>query len=92
MQVVRLNKPLIVKGKETQEITLDFEQIRGRDLIAAEKEVRALGDATPSVFLSMNFQAVIASKLIGVPVDDLLEMPSADFKNIILPVANFLLG
>lgn len=51
-----------------------------------------MGDTTPSVFLSMDFQALVAAKLIGVPVEDVLDMPSADFKNLVLPVANFLLG
>ena len=51
-----------------------------------------MGDTTPAVFLSMDFQALIAAKLIGVPVEDVLDMPSTDFKNLVLPVANFLLG
>lgn len=35
---------------------------------------------------------VVVAKLIGVPVEDILEMQSTDFKNLVLPVANFLLG
>lgn len=92
MQVVKLNNPIMVNGKEVKEVKLDFEAIRGKDLIAAEKEVRKMGDTTPSVFLSMDFQALVAAKLIGVPVEDVLEMQSTDFKNLVLPVANFLLG
>lgn len=92
MQVVQLNNPIMVNGEEVKEVKLDFEAIRGKDLIAAEKEVRKMGDTTPSVFLSMDFQALVAAKLIGVPVEDVLDMPLADFKNLVLPVANFLLG
>ncbi len=92
MQVVKLNNPIMVNGTEVMEVTLDFDQIRGKDLIAAEKEVRKMGDTTPAVFLSMDFQAVVAAKLVGVPVEDIFEMTSTDFKNIVLPVANFLLG
>ncbi|WP_419557165.1 phage tail assembly protein [Phascolarctobacterium succinatutens] len=92
MQVVKLNNPIMVNGNEVKEVQLDFEAIRGKDLIAAEKEVRKMGDTTPSVFLSMDFQALIAAKLIGVPVEDVLDMHSSDFKNLVLPVANFLLG
>lgn len=92
MQVVKLNNPIMVNGKEVKEVQLDFEAIRGKDLIAAEKEVRKMGDTTPVVFLSMDFQALVAAKLIGVPVEDVLEMQSTDFKNLVLPVANFLLG
>lgn len=92
MQVVKLNNPIMVNGEEVKEVKLDFEAIRGKDLIAAEKEVRKMGDTTPSVFLSMDFQALVAAKLIGVPVEDVLDMTSTDFKNLVLPVANFLLG
>ena len=92
MQVVKLNNPIMVNGEEVKEVKLDFEAIRGKDLIAAEKEVRKMGDTTPAVFLSMDFQALVVAKLIGVPVEDILEMPSTDFKNLVLPVANFLLG
>ena len=92
MQVVKLNNPIMVNGEEVKEVKLDFEAIRGKDLIAAEKEVRKMGDTTPAVFLSMDFQALVAAKLIGVPVEDVLEMQSTDFKNLVLPVANFLLG
>lgn len=92
MQTIKLKQPMIIKGKEESKIVLDFEQIRGKDLIAAEKEVRAMGDTTPSVFLSMNFQAVVAAKLLGVPVEDLQELPATDFRNIVVPVANFLLS
>ena len=35
---------------------------------------------------------VVVAKLIGVPVEDILEIQSTDFKNLVLPVANFLLG
>lgn len=88
---VTLTKALKVKGKDTASISLDFDKITGNDLLKAEKEARAMGDQSPSVFLSMTFQAVIAAKLIGVPPDDILALPAQDFRNIVFPVANFLL-
>ena len=36
--------------------------------------------------------AIVATKLIGVPVDDLFDMNAADFKNITVAVAGFLLA
>ena len=57
-----------------------------------KKVMRAMGDTTPSAFLSMNFHAIVAAKLIGVPVDDLFDMNAADFKNITVAVAGFLLA
>lgn len=82
----------MVKGNEVTEIELNFENLTGKQLIKAEREARANGDQTPSVFLSMNFQAAVAAKLIGVPVDDIEDLPATDFRNLVVPVASFLLG
>lgn len=91
MQIIKLKKAINVSGKEVTEITLDFDKLNGEDFIAAEKEVRQLGDTSPTVFLSMRYQAVIAAKLVGIPVEDLYAINGTDFKNIIMLVANFLL-
>lgn len=90
-KIVKLSKPLKIAGKETNEITVDFDKITGTEMLAAEREARAMGDDTPSVFLSMRYQAVLAAKVIGVLPDDLMAMPATDFKKVVLPVANFLL-
>ncbi len=92
MITVVLNNKITVEGKEVTEVVLDFEKLTGKDLTEAENTVRALGDTTPSVFLSMKYQAVIAAKVIGVKADDVLAMNAVDFKKIVVPVASFLLG
>ncbi len=90
--IVKLSKAITVKGAEIDEIKLNFDKITGLDLTKAEKEARAMGDQSPSVFLSMTYQAVVAAKLIGAPVDDIMALPATDFRNLVFPVANFLLG
>lgn len=87
---VTLNKALVVKGKETSEISLDFDKITGNDLLQTEKEARAMSDQSPSVFLFLLFQVLVTAKLIGVPPDDIMALPAQDFRNIIVPVANSL--
>lgn len=87
-----LNKGINVKNELKKEIDLDFDKLTGSDFIAAEKEVRQLGDQSPSVVLSMNYQAALVARIIGVPVDDVLALPGSDFKKLILPAANFLLS
>ena len=37
-------------------------------------------------------QAAVAAKLIGVPVDDIEELPAVDFRNLVMSVAGFLLA
>lgn len=89
--IIKLKTSLKIKDQTVNEVSLNFDNITGNDLVAAESEVRAMGDQTPSVFLSMRFQAAVAAKLIGIPVDDVLALPVPDFRKLVLPVANFLL-
>lgn len=90
-KTIKLSKPLNISGKEVNEITIDFDKITGAEMLAAEREARAMGDETPSVFLSMRYQTVLAAKVIGVLVDDIMALPASDYRKIVLPVANFLL-
>lgn len=57
---------------------IDFQKLTGNDLINAEKEARNLGDKTPTVLLSMTYQASIVAKVIKVPIDDVLSLPAND--------------
>lgn len=87
---VKLTKPLTVKGKEVKELDLNFDSLTGNDLVAAEREARAMGDNTPVIALSMQYQAAVAARLIGCPVDDVLALPAKDFKNIVGQASSFL--
>lgn len=91
MTKVKLTKPLKIAGKEVTEVELDVEALSGRDLTLAERESRAMGDNAASMFVSMNFQAIVAAKLLKVPVDDILDLPTADFKKLVVPVMRFFL-
>lgn len=92
MTKIKLTKAIMVKGVETKEVELDFEKLTARDMLQAEKEARISGDNTPSLLVSMSYQSIIAAKLIGILPEDLQAVPAKDFRNIIMPVANFLLG
>lgn len=90
-KTIKLSKPLKINQQDVNEVVLDFNKITGATLLAAEREVRMLGEESMSVFVSMQYQAIVAAKIIGVPVEDITELPGNDFKNIVLSVANFLL-
>ena len=92
MAKVILTKALTIAGKEVKEVELDVEKLSGRDLTLAERESRAMGDNAASVFVSMNFQAIVVAKLLKVPVDDILDLPAGDFKQLVVPVASFFLN
>lgn len=51
-----------------------------------------MGSGEASVLASMKYQAIIAAKAIGCKPDDIFEMNAADFKNILVLTASFLLG
>lgn len=88
-KVIKLKKPVTVKGKPTTEVNLDFEKLTGNGMIQAEKAARAMGVGEASVLAS---QAIIAAKAIGCSVDDLFELGAVDFKNIVKETTSFLLG
>lgn len=92
VQEITLKKKLSVAGKEVETVTLDFEKITGDVLLSAEKALRATGDVTPVLQLSMHFQALIAAQLIGVPVEDVKELNCGDFMKIVNAVRDFLLS
>lgn len=92
MEKIKLSQPIIINGVETTDVVINFEQINGQDLINAEKAARAKGDTTPTVFLSMLYQAIVAAKLIGIKYSEFEKMPATDFKKILIPVASFLLN
>lgn len=90
-KTIKLSKPLKINQQDVNEVVLDFNKITGATLLAAEREARTRGEDGMSVFVSMQYQAIVAAKIIGVPVEDIEELPGNDFKNIVLSVANFLL-
>lgn len=92
MATVKLSVPFTVKGEEVTELNLDFDKLSGNDLVKAEKEVRATGDNTPLLNFSLTYQAAVAGKIVGCPVDDILSMNAKDFKSITNEVAGFLLS
>lgn len=89
---IKLKKAVHIKGKETTSVVLDFDKLTGNDLIAAETEARVMKAGEASVFASMKFQAVVAAKAIGCPVDDIFDLGAVDFKAIMAPTVNFLMG
>ena len=89
MEKILLTKALKVKGTEVQEVTLDFDTLTGKDIIAAETQARALGESVVPIYSSMRYQGIVAAKMIGVPADDLEELPAKDYANLITAVANF---
>ncbi|WP_276789937.1 phage tail assembly protein [Veillonella magna] len=89
--VITLDTALKVNDKEIKKVEIDFDKVNGRVLLECEKLVKGLGDNSVILPLSMTFQAMVASKIIGVPYDDLLDLPSSDFLKVTNEVRAFLM-
>ncbi|ABO49748.1 hypothetical protein Dred_1214 [Desulforamulus reducens MI-1] len=85
-------KPFNFEGKDYMDLDLDMDALTGRDLINANKEAVALGDASPVNEFSKTYLAAVAAKAAKVPVDMILSLPASDFTSLTLQVQNFLFG
>ena len=89
---IKLTKSITVKGKKIDEIDLNLDKLTGKDLIAAETEVRAMGDNSPVIAASLRYQAAVVARVVGAPVDDILELHAVDFQRVTTQAMNFLFG
>lgn len=69
-----------------------LEKSTGNDFIKAERQARLLGDTTPSIVFSAKFQTVLLANLMGVPVEDVEDLPMQKFIIAIAKVNAFLFG
>lgn len=76
--------------KKTADVIAKLANLSGRDMIAAEQQVRAAGDLTPMINLSMQYQAALAAKALDRKLDDVMELPAPVFTKLINTVATFL--
>ncbi|WP_302221674.1 hypothetical protein [uncultured Acidaminococcus sp.] len=76
--------------KKTADVLVKLANLSGRDMIAAEQQVRAAGDLTPMINLSMQYQAALAAKALDMKLDDVMELPAPVFTKLINTVATFL--
>lgn len=76
--------------KKTTDVMAKLANLSGRDMIAAEQQVRAAGDLTPMINLSLQYQAALAAKALDMKLDDVMELPAPVFTKLINTVATFL--
>ena len=76
--------------KTIEEITLDLNGLKGSDIIAAERQTRALGETSPTPLFTATGQAVVAAKASGLIYDDIADLSAGDFVQVTTEVGNFL--
>jgi hypothetical protein len=92
--IYQLKKPIVFDGKTITELALDFDQLTGQDLLDASKEMAlAQGmDVAVVAALDQQYQAAVAAKAAGVPVDLIVQLKGADFIAVCMEAQAFLLG
>lgn len=88
---ITLTQEVTIKDKAVKEIELDFDKVTGRVLVECDKLAKNMGDVSFIPQLSMSFQAMVVSKIIGIPYDDVLDLPSTDFMKLTNEARNFLI-
>jgi len=91
---IKLTRPQKINGSELTEISLDLDNLKGRDLLELETGFRARhrGEYIPVAHIDMRYQAHVAGRVCGINPDDLAELAAPDFAAICAEVQSFLLS
>lgn len=88
---IKLSKKFDFEGKEYESLDLKLDELTGHDILSAEREATAVAGRAVSDF-SKTYQAAVAARAAGVPVDMIIALPAKDFVKITLEASSFLLG
>lgn len=93
IQTITLKKPINFEGKEYKELTLDVEDLTGKDSLNILKELNAKGYPVVGLLETNKFYlAGIAAKTAGVPYELIEALNIKDFSEVTMAAQSFLLG
>lgn len=84
-------KPFEYEGRTYTELTLNFEGLTGRDMLAIENEMQAMSEYALAPEISASFQCKMAARAAGIGSDVLEALPLKDFNKITGAARRFLL-
>ena len=84
-------KPFTYEGKTYSELTFNFADLKGRDMLAIENEMQAMNEYALAAEISNSFQCRMAARAAGIGSDVLGAMPLKDFNQITGAARRFLL-
>ncbi len=82
--------PFEFEGKTYEGLDLKFDDLKGRDIVDAEKEAMDLAKG-PVTDLSKVYQICVAARAADVVPDMILALPAAEFVKVSQAAQNFLL-
>jgi hypothetical protein len=92
-EVIKLRTPIMFEGETVSELALDLDSLSGEDMIQAERAVGVVQTGSINLVneMSKEYQAVIAAKASGKPVELIRQLKAKDFSEVTLTVQDFLL-
>jgi hypothetical protein len=92
-EVYSFAKPFTFEGQEIKEVTLNFDDLEGNDIIACDRQYRAEQRGGISIAPEMDkaYLAYVVAKAAGVHVDLIRAAKAKDFTALTLRARNFLL-
>ncbi|MEK3749422.1 phage tail assembly protein [Paenibacillus sp. FSL E2-8871] len=92
-EVYTFAKPFTFEGQEIKELTLNFDDLSGEDIIACDRLYRAeqRGGISLAPEMDKAYQAYVVAKAAGVHVGLIRAAKAKDFTSLTLRARNFLL-
>lgn len=95
METIKLAKEITYDGEKVTQINLDFDALTGKDLLAAEKELKVQNTgaiSSPVKEFDKEYLAIVGAKAVGMPTDFIYLLGAKDFTKLTLLVQGFLMG
>ena len=91
MATLKLKKPAMINGEETSEIEYDLDELTGKDIQDATKELQKRGIIVSVVETDPNYQAMLFAMASGLSYEDIQKLGAKDYNDIIILVRDFFL-
>lgn len=93
-KVLKLSKPTQINGSELTELTLDLDNLRGKDLMELESGFRKFyrGEFVAAMNLDSRYQLWVAGRVCNLNPEDLGELYAPDFVALTGEIQSFLLS
>ncbi|MFC4102909.1 phage tail assembly protein [Paenibacillus xanthanilyticus] len=91
-KVYTLKKPIVFDGRQIDTLTLDFDKLKSKDVLQAERRfVAETGGQALSKELNKAYQAYIVAAAADVPIELIHELYAKDFTSVTMEAQGFLL-
>lgn len=94
LNVYKLQSPITFEEQEITELTLQFEDLTGQDLLQCGRMAQVISPQEMSIIksFSMPYQVAVAAKAAKVPAELIQALKAKDFTQLTQRTQNFLTG